>query len=225
MEREEEVKREGGDRRVCVAMTGSSGAIYGLRLVEELQRRGVRVELILSEPALRVLRYEEGIRLREGEWGIEDLFQDPEGITLHDPREVEAAPSSGSAGIEAVVVCPCSMGTLGRIAHGYSIGLIERAADVALKEGRTLLLVPRETPLNLIHLENMLSLARAGGILLPASPGFYQRPKTLEDLVDFVVGKILSRLGFDAGELAHWDNPDPATYGEESGTRGSGGAR
>ena len=203
------MKRVGVGRRICVAMTGSSGAIYGLRLVEELRKRGVQIELVVSEPARRVLHYEEGFELPEGELRVEDLFSDPRGIVLHDPRAVEAAPSSGSAGIEAVVVCPCSMGTLGRIAHGYSIGLIERAADVALKEGRTLLLVPRETPLSLIHLENMCQVAKAGAIILPASPGFYQRPKTLEDLVNFVVGKILGRLGFDASELTHWDTPEP----------------
>jgi len=198
----------GTGRRICVAMTGSSGAIYGLRLVDELRRQGAVVELVVSEPARRVLHYEEGFEFPEGELRVQDLFADPKGIVLHDPKAVEAAPSSGSAGIEAVVVCPCSMGTLGRIAHGYSIGLIERAADVALKEGRTLLLVPRETPLNLIHLENMYKVAKAGAILLPASPGFYNRPKTLQDLVDFVVGKILDRLGFDAKEFSHWETPE-----------------
>jgi 4-hydroxy-3-polyprenylbenzoate decarboxylase len=204
-------------------MTGSSGAIYGLRLVEELRKRDVRVELVLSEPARRVLHYEEGFAFPEGDLQVEDLFADPKGIALHDPREVEAAPSSGSAGIDAVVVCPCSMGTLGRISHGYSIGLIERAADVALKEGRTLLLVPRETPLNLIHLENMLQVAKAGAIILPASPGFYQRPQTLEDLVNFVVGKILDRLGFDASELTHWDTPLSKEVEKTSEDPGDGG--
>lgn len=203
-------------RTFAVALTGSSGSIYGRRLVDELCAAGHRVHVMLSEPAKRVLRYEESIHL-EGEVTAEQLFALPRQVVLHDVRAVEAAPASGSAGVEAVIVCPCSMGTLGRIAHGYSIGLIERSADVALKEGRMLVLVPRETPLSLIHLENMTTLARAGAVILPASPGFYHRPQSVEDLVDFVVGKILHRLGVDSDVRKAWDTPDP-DYGSEHGS-------
>ncbi|PIE23062.1 MAG: aromatic acid decarboxylase [Planctomycetota bacterium] len=200
-------------------MSGSSGAIYGLRLVEALTAAGHEVELIVSEPARRVLKYEEGLDLLAKPLPVEELFAHPERIHLHDNKAVEAAPASGSAGIEAVVICPCSMGTLARVAHGYSIGLIERAADVAMKEGRKLLMVPRETPLSVIHLENMLKLARLGVVVMPASPGFYHRPKSFEDLVDFVIGKILHRLDVDNPVHKRWETPvnppaGDATLGE-----------
>jgi len=194
--------------RIAVAMTGGSGAIYGVRLVDALCAAGYEVHFMISNPARRVLRYENGIDLGEGRFELDRLFAKPESVVYHAPDAVEAAPASGSSGIEAVVVCPCSTGTLGRIAHGYSTGLIERAADVALKEGRRLVLVPRETPLSLIHLENMATIVRAGGIILPACPGFYHRPQSVDDLVDFIVGKILRRLGIDAPEFPVWETPD-----------------
>ena len=155
-----------------------------------------------------MLRYEEGIETAQTALDIERLFDSPAKIQLHETASVEALPASGSVAIDAMIICPCSMGTLGRVAHGFSIGLIERAADVALKEGRALLLVPRETPLSQIHLENMLSLARAGAVILPASPGFYHRPKSIADLVDFVVGKILCRLSLAHPLIKSWGGPD-----------------
>jgi len=200
--------REGVPGRYVVAMTGSSGAIYGLRLVNALTELGHEVELIVSDPAKKVLRYEEGIETAQTPLDIEQLFDSKAKINLHETASVEALPASGSAAIDAMIICPCSMGTLGRVAHGYSIGLIERAADVALKEGRSLLLVPRETPLSQIHLENMLSLVRAGAIILPASPGFYHRPKSIDDLVDFVVGKILARLSLTHPMMKSWEGPE-----------------
>ena len=118
---------------------------------------------------------------------------------------VEAPPSSGTAGIHAVVLCPCSMGTLARVSVGFSSNLVERAADVALKEGRKLVLVPRETPLSEIHLENMLRLARMGAVILPAAPGFYHHPRSIDDLLDHVVSKILDRLGIDRKGAVRWD--------------------
>ena len=136
---------------------------------------------------------------------------------MHARDAVEAAPSSGSAGIEAVVVCPCSMGTLARIAHGFSSNLVERAADVAIKEGRRLVVVPRETPLSTIHLQNMLDLSRLGVVVLPAMPGFYHRPQSVQDLVDFVVGKVLDRLGVEHPVVRRWQKPprrESTTYDE-----------
>lgn len=197
------------ERSFAVAMTGASGARYGLRLVDALTDAGHRVHLMLSEPARRVLRYEEGIVDFDF-----DMLKHPDRVVPHEIAAVEAAPASGSAGIEAVILCPCSMGTLARIAHGYSIGLIERSADVALKEGRTLVVVPRETPLSLIHLENMTRLARAGAVILPAAPGFYHRPASVDDLVAFVVGKILNRLGVESAVHQAWETPEP-DYGEQ----------
>ncbi|MGB3966230.1 MAG: UbiX family flavin prenyltransferase, partial [Planctomycetota bacterium] len=126
---------------------------------------------------------------------------------VHALDAVDAAPASGTAGFRATIVCPCSMGTLARIAHGFSSNLIERAADVALKEGRSLVVVPRETPLSVVHLQNMLELARLGAIVLPAMPGFYHRPTRVQDLVDFVVGKVLDRLGVAHALVRRWQGP------------------
>ncbi len=194
-------------RSFTVCLTGSSGAIYGIRLVDALTKAGHEVHVVLSAPARKVLRYEHGVELEEGQHDPSVLFAQPEAIHWHAADAVEAAPSSGSSCIEAVVVCPCSMGSLGRIAHGYSSGLIERSSDVALKEGKMLILVPRETPLSLIHLENMTLLARGGAVILPASPGFYHRPSSLDELVDFVVGKILHRLGVESESHKAWVTP------------------
>lgn len=202
------------DRSFAVAMTGASGAIYGRRLVDALTGAGCVVHFILSGPARRVLQYEDEIVLGSGPPDLALLFERPDRVVFHDTQAVEAAPASGSAGIEAVIVCPCSVGTLARIAHGYSTGLIERAADVALKEGRTLVLVPRETPLSLIHLENMSRLSRAGAVILPASPGFYHRPRTVGDLVDFVIGKILKRIGVESTIHKAWQTPKEPDYGD-----------
>ena len=205
-------------QQIALAMTGASGAPYGLALLRALVDAGLRVHLMLSDSALRVLRYEVGLRLRRP--ALAPLLRAaglpttgrgrprPGQVTLYPLRAVEAAPASGSAGIGAMVICPCSMGTLGRVAHGYSSNLIERAADVALKEGRPLVLVPRETPLSAIHLENMLTLCRAGAVVLPAAPGFYHRPARVADLVQFVVGKVLDRLGIAHPWVRRWQTPD-----------------
>lgn len=179
---------------VTLAITGASGAPYGVRLLQVLNDAGVPVRLILSETGWRLLREEEGIedeaalRARTGDWSR---------VLLYDDRDRGATPASGSAPSRGMVVCPCSMGTLASIAHGMSRSLIERSADVCLKERRPLILVPRETPYSAIHLENMLHLHRAGATILPASPGFYHRPTSIADLVDFVVGRILAHLGLE----------------------------
>lgn len=200
-------------RTFAVCFSGGSGIAYGLGLVEALLGTGARVHLAATNAALRVLRYEAGIHVDFEEPDLASLFS--KGIRsqleVHPLDAVEAAPSSGSAGIEAVVLCPCSMGTLARIAHGFSSNLVERTADVALKEGRPLILVPRETPLSRIHLVNMLKLAEAGATILPAMPGFYHRPKTAADLVDFMVAKILDRLNVEHELIRRWRTPQSET--------------
>ncbi|MFN6146559.1 MAG: UbiX family flavin prenyltransferase [Planctomycetota bacterium] len=206
-------------RKLAVMWSGGSGIAYGIRLVEALLQAGCEVHLAATAAAFRVLRHEAGIPLDPATGDLAGLFA-PElrgHLRVHARDAVEAAPSSGSAGIEAVVVCPCSMGTLARIAHGFSSNLVERAADVAIKEGRRLVVVPRETPLSTIHLQNMLDLARLGVVVLPAMPGFYHRPQTVQDLVDFVVGKVLDRLGVEHVVVRRWQTPprrDPTPYDE-----------
>ena len=193
----------------AVGWCGGSGVRYGIRLVEVLLASGHRVHLSATEAALRVLRHEEGIELDAQAPDLGALFaSDLRGrLQVHDRRAVEAAPASGSAGIAATILVPCSMGTLARIAHGFSSNLIERAADVALKEGRRLVIVPRETPLSTLHLRNMLALSETGAVILPAMPGFYHAPRTVEDLVDFVVAKILDRIGVDSELIRRWRTP------------------
>lgn len=203
-------------RRFAVCLCGGSGAVYGLRLVAVLLEAGHEVHLAATRAALRVLVHEAGHDVDLGRPDLAGLFAAPlrARLRVHDLAAVEAAPSSGSAGIEAVVLIPASMGTLARVAHGFSSNLVERAADVALKEGRKLVVVPRETPLSALHLENMLKLARLGAIVLPAMPGFYHRPRTVEDLVDFVVGKVLDRLDVDHELFRRWRTPPgPAAGG------------
>lgn len=198
-------------RSFAVCFCGGSGIAYGLRLVEVLLEAGHTVHLAATKAALRVLVHEAGLPVDLDRPDLAALFVDSQArgrLIVHDREAVEAAPSSGSAGIEAVVLIPCSMGTLARVAHGFSSNLVERAADVAIKEGRRLVVVPRETPLSVIHLQNMLELARAGAIVLPAMPGFYHRPERVEDLVDFMVGKVLDRLDVDIEMFARWRTPD-----------------
>jgi len=195
-------------KQIVVGITGASGSIYGVRLVEELLAGNCRVSLLLTEAGRQVLAYETGLALPEdfparkavlGErFGGNARF---EHLALDD---FFAPIASGSSAPDAVAVCPCSMGTAGRIAAGLSDNLLERVADVALKEGRQLLLVPRETPFNQLHLENLLRLSRAGAQILPAMPGFYQQPQSLDDLVDFVVGKVLDQLGIEHRLFKRW---------------------
>lgn len=208
-------------QRFAVGFSGGSGIAYGLRLVEVLLQLGHEVHLVATGGALRVLKHEAGADVDLVRPDLAFLFA-PElrsNLRVHDLAAVEAAPASGSAGIAAVILCPCSMGTLARVAHGFSSNLVERAADVALKEGRQLLVVPRETPLSVLHLQNMLKLAQAGAIVLPAMPGFYHRPQTVQDLIDFVVGKILDRLRIDHAIVRRWQTPavnaSPWHEGEE----------
>ena len=196
-------------RHFALALTGASGAVYGLRLVEELLRSGARVSLLISAAGFAVLKQECGL-----DWGGSGVTL-PEELCRHFGCDAAAlsyfagddfwAPiASGSSAPDAMIVAPCSMGTLSRISSGNSGNLLERAADVMLKEGRPLVLVPRETPLNAIHLEHMLKLARLGVRLVPAMPAFYQKPQTLDDLVDFVVGKVLDSIGVEHALFRRW---------------------
>jgi 4-hydroxy-3-polyprenylbenzoate decarboxylase len=199
-------------RSYAVGFSGGSGIVYGLRLVEVLLDAGHVVHLACTGAALRVLRHEAGIDLDQDQPDLAGLFVghgQPASLRVHAAAAVEAAPASGSAGIAATILCPCSMGTLARVAHGFSSNLIERAADVALKQGRPLIVVPRETPLGEVHLENMLKLKRLGAVILPAMPGFYHRPQTVRDLVDFIVARILDSLGVDSALVRRWATPEP----------------
>jgi flavin prenyltransferase len=195
---------KGSERPIVVAITGASGAPYAVRLLEELVAQSQPVSLIVSD---------HGIRLLDTELGIAsvDALRDRVGasawdrhVRAYDDRDRGAAPASGSSLSAGMVICPCSMGTLSAIAVGASRSLVERAADVALKERRRLVLVPRETPYSAIHLENMLTLTRAGAVVMPASPGFYHRPTSIADLVDFVVARVLDHLGVENTLVPRW---------------------
>jgi 4-hydroxy-3-polyprenylbenzoate decarboxylase len=192
-------------------MTGASGQLYGERLVRALVAAGHEVDLALSPAATKVFPHELGytvgkngekLAARLPEWLGEETAAS---VRAFRCDAIEAPASSGTSGIRAVILCPCSMGTLARVAAGYSSNLVERAADVALKERRELVLVPRETPLGEIHLENLLRLRRMGAVVLPAMPGFYHLPRTVEELVDHVVGKVLDSLRIEHSVGARWD--------------------
>lgn len=178
-------------KRIVLGITGASGSIYAVRLTEELVKRGVFVHVVCTANGLRVLRHETG--LDAAVWAA-GLREESHNVALEDADNLFSPVASGSFPLDAVVVAPCSMGTLGKIACGAGDNLVCRAADVALKEGRRLLLMPRETPLSAIHLENMLKLSRLGAGILPPEPGFYNHPQTLDDAVNFVVGKALDWL-------------------------------
>jgi 4-hydroxy-3-polyprenylbenzoate decarboxylase len=196
-------------RTITLALTGASGMAYGLRLLECLLAAGLRVQLLYSQAAHIVAKQELDLVLPPRAQDAERLFGErygaAEGQLRAYGRDDWFAPvASGSSAPDAMVICPCSMGTLAAIAAGLADNLIERAADVALKENRKLVLVARETPLSAIHLENMLRLSRAGAVLLPANPGFYHRPQRVEDLVDFVVARILDQLDVPHQLSARW---------------------
>jgi len=217
----------GASRRLIVGVTGASGAVYARHFVGVLRAAGVEVHLVVTDAARRVFREEldwdgqdllawvehtwiwsEAVRVKEGAGGISQKFGNdevPAAVVLYDNEDIGAPIASGSFRTLGMVVVPCSMGTLGRLATSSGERLLERAADVALKEGRPLVLVPRETPLTMLHLENLLRLAHAGAVILPAMPAFYHRPRTVDDLVNFVVGKILDRLYIPVPDIyARW---------------------
>lgn len=195
-------------RVITLAMTGASGAPYGLRLLQQLLAGGHHVYLLLSQAAEIVIRTETDLKLPKTVSEQRDFllhhFHGPGQLDVFDREDWFAPVASGSSSPSAMVICPISGGTLSSIATGASNNLIERAADVALKERRQLIVVPREAPYSAIHLENMLKLTRMGAIILPASPGFYQKPQSMEDLVDFVVARILDQLDLPQALLARW---------------------
>jgi len=200
---------------IAVAITGASGAIYATRTLAALLALGVHVELIVSDYGRRLLHDELGERA-----SVHRLIQflresygdsvTAGSVTVHSNRDLGASIASGSHGCRGMVIVPCSMKTLAAIAHGLSRNLIERAADVMLKEARRLVIVPRETPMSLPQLRNMVLCAEAGAMILPAMPAFYQQPRTLDDLADFMAGKILGALGFEHDLYPPWTGKVPA---------------
>jgi len=196
-------------QHVALAMTGASGAQYGLRLLECLLGADCRVSLMISKPAQVVIGMETDLGLPSRPAEIRRFFcalhDVPESrLTVHGQEEWTAPVASGSAAPDAMVVCPCTTATVSALATGASRSLIERAGDVVLKERRPLVLVVRETPFSPIHRENMLTLARAGAVILPANPGFYHRPAAVSELVDFVVARVLDHLGIPQELMAPW---------------------
>lgn len=200
-------------KHVVVVLTGASGSCYGLRLVEILLRSRHRVTMLVSRAGWQVLSHETDVAWPEGNderlAALREYFDCGQQLSYYDEEDLLAPVASGSAAPDAVVVVPCSMGSVARISAGISDNLIERVADVALKERRELLLVPRETPFNTLHLENLLRLSRAGAHILPAMPAFYHQPQEISDLVDFVVGKILDSLGEPHELFPRWGSATP----------------
>jgi 4-hydroxy-3-polyprenylbenzoate decarboxylase len=200
---------EARERSVAVAITGASGAIYAVRTLAALLERGVHVEAIISDYGKRLLHDELGESA-----SVERLMPYLAGkygdrvtagrVTVHSNRDLGATLASGSQGCSGMAIVPCSMKTLAGVANGLSRNLVERAADVMLKERRRLVIVPRETPMSLPQLKNMVLCAEAGAMILPAMPAFYQQPKTIDDLADFLAGKILSALGFEHDLYPPW---------------------
>ncbi len=204
---------------LVLAMTGASGAPYGVRLLEVLLRAGRRVHLTISPAGAEVLEHELDRRVRLENFALADLLGDTakevtaDQVCYHHYGDFRAGMASGSFLTAGMVVCPCSMGTVAAIAHGLSQNLIHRAADVHLKERRRLILVPRETPLNVVQLRNLAACAEAGAVVLPAMPAFYTRPQSLQDAVDFIVGRICDQLGIEHRLLRRW--------GQDSSERGA----
>ena len=205
-----------------LGIAGASGTPYARRVLEQMLGAGHDVKAVITDAGRKVLAVEEDLVLTGNteadtptllEWANVPDFAGT--FELYHHKDVAAPIASGSFAVDGMVVVPCSGGTLGRIAHGISNGLLERAADVCLKERRRLVLVPREMPLSLIHLRNMTAVTEAGAIVLPASPGFYHNPKSIDDLVDMVAGRILVSLGIDSKVMKTWLGPEPQGYSEE----------
>ena len=203
------MKAKSAREGIALAMTGASGAQYGLRLLQCLLGAGRPVHLMLSKPALVVIGSETDEQIPGRPAEIHRHFTErfgaaPGQLSVYGHEEWTACVASGSGAPGAMVVCPCSMATLSSIAVGASRSLIERAADVMLKERRTLILVPRETPFSAIHLRNMLMVTEAGGLILPANPGFYHQPRQVGDLVDYIVARVLDHLGIEQRLMPRW---------------------
>lgn len=197
----------GWSNRWVVGITGASGSIYGIRLIEELLRKSFQVHLVVTEAGWRVLKEELGWETARRTAALEQRFGESlenGTLTFHPNADIGATIASGSFRVQGMVIMPCSMGTLASIAHGISDDLMTRAADVMLKENRQLLLVPRETPLHAIHLENMLTLSRLGVRMIPAMPAFYYKPQSMDEMIDFLVGKVMDNMGIDHDLYRRW---------------------
>jgi len=206
---------------IVVAITGASGSAYGVRLLEVLLRAGRNVHLTISPAGAEVIEHELDRKVRLDAFEADELLGDTADILNEPPpaswrrrlhyhhyRDFTAGIASGSFLTGGMVICPCSMGTVAAVAHGLSQNLIHRAADVHLKERRKLILVPRETPLHLIQLRNLVACAEAGAVVLPAMPAFYTKPRTLQDMIDFVVGRIADQLGVEHHLLRRWGDEE-----------------
>ena len=196
---------------IALAYTGASGIIYGLRLLDCLLTAGCNISLLISPTAKIVMKTEANFQVPEKLSALQELLAKnygalPEQLQLFDIQEWSAPLASGSNPPQSMIICPCSMGTVAAIAAGNADNLIERAADVCIKEGRQLILVPRETPFSVIHLENMLRLARLGVVILPPNPGFYHHPTSINDIIDFIVARILDHIGIEHQLLKRWGN-------------------
>jgi len=197
------------DRRLVVAVTGASGALYAVRFLKACLDLGIRIDLVVSHYGRRLLIEECDLNLKaesveswlDRTWGPSER---PGSVHLHGESDLGAAIASGSQSWDGMVVVPCSMKSLSGIAHGTASNLVERTADVTLKEGRKLILVPRETPLSLVHIENLRRAALAGAAIVPAMPAFYYRPRGLEDIADFIVGRVLALLGIEHDLFEPW---------------------
>ncbi|MCZ0702795.1 4-hydroxy-3-polyprenylbenzoate decarboxylase [Natronobacillus azotifigens] len=190
-------------KKVVVGITGASGSIYAKTLIDELLKHEIHTHVIFTETGKKVMEYETESLVDS--W-IESLEKNFRHFTLEDNNNLFSGVASGSYSFDAAIILPCSMGTLAEISQGLAKNLLCRVADVAMKENRKLVIVPRETPLNAIHLENMLKLSRLGVSILPAMPGFYHRPTSMEDLIDFVVGKIFDHIGIENNLFDRWGN-------------------
>lgn len=187
--------------KIIVGITGASGSIYSVRLLEELLKSKIEVHLILTSTAAKVLKYETGYDILDLKKHLKTLGDT---LVIHDINDLFACVASGSFKADAMVILPCSMSTLAEMSTGITKNLLTRASDVCLKERRKLIIVPRETPLNNIHLKNMLNLSEAGAIILPASPGFYHKPESIDDMVNFIVGKIFDMLEIENKLFTKW---------------------
>ena len=193
------------DQKWIVGISGASGMRYALRLIDVLESNNIGLHIVMSDAALRVLAEEEGIKLSPSALSAATLIgRESEKITFHSSKDIGAPIASGSFPVKGMVVCPCSMDTVGAIANGISLNLLQRAADVTIKERRPLVLVPRETPLSAIHLENMLKLARLNVAIVPAMPGFYHRPTSIEELIDMQIMKVTDQMGLKIDLAKRW---------------------
>ena len=190
-------------KKIVVGITGASGSVYGKRLIEVLAEKGFKLSVIATDKGKQVFNYELSLEIDSF---VKELNEKYKNIKLEDNNNLFAGVASGSHGFDAVIIVPCSMGTLAEISYGLSRNLLSRAADVALKENKKLILVPRETPLNTIHLENMYRLSKVGATIIPAMPGFYNHPESIDDLVNFQIGKILNYLNIDNNLFERWED-------------------